>query len=131
MAGVVPNAAEVDIANYAVNKAVPQDAVLRLFKNNVTPGETDTAATYTQATEPGYAAINCPGADWSVSAGDPTTAVCVQKTFTFTAAATIYGYYLVRLTSGVIIAAERFSGAPYILPAEGGEINVTPTLTVA
>lgn len=131
MPAVIPNAAEVLIANYAVNKATPQDLTLFLWTNNITPAETDTTATYTEASGSGYAAISIPSSDWTVTSGDPTTAVCVEKTFTLTGALTVYGYGLKRTTAGTIAMAERFSDGPYVIPAGGGTIKVTPTMTFA
>lgn len=131
MAGVVPNAAEVDALNYILNKDTPEDILLKLFTNNVTPAETDTAAAYTEAAVAGYAAITLGGAAWTVTGGDPTQGEAAAQLFTMTAAGNFYGYFMVRQTSGVIVGAERFSGAPYALPSGGGDISVTPTYTVS
>ncbi len=127
MPGVVPNAAEVVIANFATNKATPTNLNLRLFSSNTTPAETDTAGTYTELAATGYASISAPGSDWTVTGGNPTNAVCVQKTFTMTAAGTVYGYYATWATSGTIAFAERFSDGPYTLPSGGGSVAVTVT----
>ena len=45
-----------------VNKTAPQNLVVRLFRNNITPSDTDVAGTYTEAVFPGYAAITLTGA---------------------------------------------------------------------
>lgn len=131
MPAIIPNAAENLVAQYAVNKATPQDLTLFLWTNNVTPAETDTTASYTEASGSGYAAISIPSSDWTVTSGDPTTAVCVEKTFSFTGAATIYGYGLRRTTAGTIAMVERFSDAPVVIPSGGGTIRITPTMTFA
>jgi hypothetical protein len=129
MAGVVPNAAEVDVANYTLNKSTPQDLLLKLYVSNTTPAETDTAGTFTEATEDGYAAITLNGAAWTVNSGNPTSASTAAQVFDITETGSFYGYFGVRATSGVIAFAERFSGAPFVLPGGGGEITVTPTYT--
>lgn len=49
MALLVPNNGEGDMLSFIVNKSTPENLVLRLFTNNITPAETDTAATYTEA----------------------------------------------------------------------------------
>ncbi len=133
MAGILPNNAEGDLLQYFVNRASPQDLVLKLFKNNVTPAESDTAATYTEADFTGYGAITLTGASWGApSEGDPTTIAYAEQTFTSSADQTvqnIYGYFLVRASSGRIAGAERFSDAPYAISNNGDLIKVTPQIT--
>lgn len=127
---LVPNNGEGDALAYMVNKAAPQDLVLRLFTNNITPAETDVAATYTEATGFGYAAITLTGATWTVTEGAPGNASYPQQTFTFTGAlGNVYGYYLTRVTSGRIAWAERFSDGPYNVVNNGDTIKITPFLS--
>lgn len=131
MALVVPNGAEVVLLSYFVGKiASTEGLTLRLFTNNVTPGETDTAATFTEASGNGYAAIPLTGASWTVTPGAPTSAAYAQQTFTFSGAlGNVYGYYLTRTTTGDIAWAERFSDGPYNIQNNGDQIKVTPTIT--
>jgi hypothetical protein len=133
MALLVPNDGEVDALSYYVNKSAPQDLVLRLFTNNITPAETDTAATYTEASGGGYAAITLTGANWTVTAGNPSTAAYAQQVFTFTGALTgnaqVYGYFLTRAASGKLAHAERFSDGPYAIANNGDQIKITPQIT--
>lgn len=127
MAGVYPNAGE-DLALKAlVNHTAGQDLVLKLYTNNITPAETDTAATYTEATGNGYSAITLTGSSWSISGGSGSYA---QQTFSFTGAlGNVYGYFLVQATSGILVAAERFSGAPLNIANNGDQIKITPTIS--
>lgn len=130
MALVVPNNGEGDAAEYFVNRAAPENLVLRAFESNTTPAETDTAASYTEFTAPGYASITLPGASWGApSEGAPTSIAYAQQTWTLTGAGSAYGYYMTRVTSGRIALAERFTGAPFTIPSGGGTIKVTPTIT--
>lgn len=128
---VCPDAGEVLLANNWLNKVAPQNQTLKLFKNNITPAETDTAAAYTEADFTGYAAIGLTGADWTVTSGAPTSAATAAKTFTQTAVVSqnIYGYFIVQAVSGTIMVAERFSAAPFALANNGDSITVTPTIT--
>lgn len=126
---VVQNNGEGDAAEYFVNKSSPQNLVLRAFTNNITPAETDNAAAYTEDTASGYASITLTGASWSVTEGAPTAASYAQQTWTYTAASTVYGYYMTRSGSGRIALAERFTGAPFSIPGGGGTIKVTPQIT--
>lgn len=126
----LPQNGEGDLLAYAVNKSAPQDLVLRLFTTNVTPGNTDTAATYTEAAGNGYAPITLTGANWTVTEGAPSEAAYPQQVFTFTGAlGNVYGYYLTRATSGKIAWAERFSDGPYNIVNTGDQIKVTPKFT--
>lgn len=127
---ILPQNGEGDLLAYAVNKSAPQDLVLRLFTNNLTPGNTDTAASYTEAAGNGYAPIALTGANWTVIEGTPSEATYPQQTFTFTGAlGDVYGYFLTRATSGKIAWAERFSDGPYNIVNNGDQVKVTPKLT--
>lgn len=132
MALVVPNGGEVIALSYLVGKTASTEGLtLRLFTNNATPGETDTAATYTEATGNGYAAIGLTGSSWSVSAGAPSTASYAQQTFTFSGAlGNVYGYYMTRTTTGDLVYAERFSDGPYAIANNGDQIKITPAITM-
>jgi hypothetical protein len=131
MTMLVPNTGEVDALNYYVNKAAPQDLIYRLFATNITPAETDTAATYTEAAGGGYAALTLTGANWTVTGGAPSSAAYAQQTWTFTGPlttnGTIYGYYATRVTSGVLAHAETF--ASFTPTANGDSLKLTPQIT--
>lgn len=130
---LVPNNGEGDALSYIVNKGTPENLVLRLFKSNTTPGETDTAGTYTEADFTGYAAITLTGASWVVTEGAPGSAAYAQQTFTSSAGAqsqSVYGYYLTRASSGRIAWAERFADGPYTIVNNGDQIKITPTITL-
>jgi hypothetical protein len=131
MALLVPNNGEKIILEYLVNKVTAQeDLVLRLFTSNTTPGETDTASTYTEATGNGYSAITLTGASWTVSGTAPTEASYAEQTFTFTGAlGNVYGYYMTRASTGDIVLAERFTTAPFNIQNNGDQIKITPKIT--
>jgi hypothetical protein len=46
-----------------------------------------------------------------------------------TGAGDAYGYYMTRATSGRIALSERFTTAPFSIPAGGGTIKITPQIT--
>lgn len=132
MALLVPNTGEVIALQYLVNKAAPENLVLHLYKNNITPAEADVAGTYTEATFTGYTAITLTGASWTVTGGAPSSASYAQQTFSSSAGSQnqdIYGYYLTRLGSADLVYAERFSDGPYNIANNGDAIRVTPTIT--
>jgi len=130
MALLVPNAAEDVMLQNILNKTAPQDGRLKLYTNNITPAETDTEASYTEAAGFGYADILFSPASWTITPGAPTSAAYPQQTWTFTGAlGNVYGYYVVQTTSGKILFAERFSTGPFNIVNNGDQIKVTPQFT--
>lgn len=133
MALVLTNNGEGDALAAIVGKAAAENLVLHLYTNDVTPGETDTTASYTEATFTGYAAITLTAANWVVTEGAPSNAAYPQQTFTSSADQTsqaVYGYYLTRVTSGRIAWAERFPSGPYVIANNGDNIKVTLNFTL-
>lgn len=113
------------------NNAFPtsKDLTIKLFKNDVTPADTNVAGTYTEASGGGYASKTLTNGSWTVTpSNDPSVATYAQQTWTFTGAltggATVYGYYVVN-ADGVLIWAERL-GTAYIPAANGDELKITP-----
>lgn len=128
---LVPNAGEVAMANFIFNKAAQENFTLRAYTNNITPAETDTTATYTEAAGNGYAAIALIAANWTVTGGNPTTVAAPQQTWTFTGnLGNVYGYYFNGTTSTTLMWAERFSDGPYNIFNNGDQIKLTPQLTL-
>lgn len=128
MALLVPNEGEVQILNVALGKSTAENLTLKLFSNNYTPTETDTAASYTEVTGNGYAAQTVTAANWTVASGNPSTATAAAKTFSFTGAAgNVYGYYLVGATSAKVYWAERFTTGPIVIQNNGDQIIITLT----
>lgn len=131
MALFIPQASEVTLLQHIVNKLAPTDPVLRLFTNNVTPGEADTAATYTEASGFGYAAVTCAGSSWTTTAATPSTASFAQQTFTFTGAlGNVYGYFFTKTTSGLLLWVERFVDGPYGIANNGDAVKLSANFTL-
>ena len=133
MSLLLPNNGEGDALTAIVGKAAAENLKLRLYQNNITPAETDTAATYTVATFTGYADITLTAASWTITEGAPSDASYAQQTFTSSADQTsqsIYGYYFTRVTSGRIAWAERFPAGPYPVANNGDTVKVTPKFTL-
>lgn len=105
---------------------------IRLFKNNTTPGDGDTAASYTEADFNGYSSQAAAG--WSAASGDGVGRAFTQATqlvFTKAAGGTtnlIYGYYAVD-GGGNLLWAERDPNAPIPMVSTGDEYKVTPRFT--
>ena len=114
-----------------VNKTLAQNIVLKLYSNNITPSDTDTAVTYTEATFPGYVAITLAGASWNAAVAG-TIAYSAQQTFTRSSTGVtenIYGYYCVQLTSGILLYSERDAAAPFAVTNLNDAIKITPTIS--
>lgn len=132
MALVLVDQGENLVLEMIVNKTAAQSLVLKLFKSNSTPGETDTEATYTEADFTGYSSKALTGASWGAASGG-SIAYALQ-TFTSTAGSqnqAVYGYYIIQTTSGKLVWSERFTDGPYTIVNNGDEIKVTPTITAA
>lgn len=129
---LVPNEGEVVALEAFVNKTAATDPILKLFKSNTTPAETDTAATYTEADFTGYSAITLTGSSWNAAtSGAPSYIDYAQQTFTCSGAGStdIYGYYIVGTTNGKLLWAERDASAPFTVTTSGDTVKVTPKIT--
>ncbi len=134
MSIVIANSGDQLIAQYLCNKATPENLVLHLYTNNVTPAKNSNVATFTEASGSGYSAITLTAANWTVTegTGNGTTATtCTQpvQVFTLTGALSAYGYFVTGATSNALYFAELFSSGPYTTPSGGGTIQITPTVT--
>lgn len=140
MSLIVPNTAELLMLKYIVNQlkadgTASGDAggnrVIKLYTNNLTPSEATVIGNIDEATQAGYTAVTLVGSDWTVATNslNVSTAQYSAQTFTFTTAVTCYGYFVTD-TSNRLLWLERFSTAPFALPSPGGEIAITPTLTL-
>lgn len=131
---LVPNVGEGRMLAHILNKVAPENQLLKLFKNNITPAETDTHTTYTAADFTGYGDASLTGANWSITEGDPTFAAYAQQTFTSSAGSQnqpVYGYFVTQATSGILLWAERFTDGPYTIVNNGDAIKVTPRLELS
>ena len=126
----VPSAGEIAMLKDALGKTSPSTLTLKLFVNDVVPGDADTAATYTEMSTLGYASKSLATATWAVAAnGSVAQATYTAQTWTFTAGAavTVYGYYVVGADT-IIRWAERFD-APFSAQYTNDTITVTPQFT--
>ena len=112
--GLVPNVGEAKMLEHVLSLASPENLVLHLYKNDVTPTSTMTLADYTEATFTGYAAVTLSSANWTVTAGGQTSAEYnsgVAFTCSGTTNESIYGFYLTTANSSTLMWSERFDGA--------------------
>lgn len=132
MAGLVtPTVGENEDLGRILNKVTPDDVMIHLYTNNLTPAEADVIGDYDTITAAEHAAAGpktLAGASWTISEG---TASFVQQTFTFAGAEPeVYGYVVTNNAGTIVMWAEEFSDGSYAIPAGGGTIKITPTITL-
>lgn len=132
MPGLVPDEGEREFLRKCFK--VDEDVYLRLFKNNITPSEGDSVATYIEATFTGYSQKTLAKASWGTPATvGGTSSITYGSAQTWTSsdptAQAIYGYYIVGVTSGILLFAERFGTARNI--NNGETITFTPRVEAA
>ena len=130
MALNVPTVGSNVILEVIVNKTAAQNLVAKLYINNITPADTDTAGTYTEAGFPGYSAITLTGASWNAASSE-SISYGSQQTWTCSGASTddVYGYFIIQTTSGILMWSERDASAPFAVRVNGDAVKLTPTIT--
>lgn len=131
MAAIAPNQAEVRCLERELGTSLD----LILFVNDVTPDEDTTAAGLTEPSGGGYTAktIAAWPTGWTITAGDPTTAVAAIQIWDLVSATipTVYGWALVeRGTPDRIVRIERFASPRSVASLPGGRIAIQPRVTV-
>lgn len=133
MSLVVPKISRQTMLRLLTNNQAPENWVIHLFVNNITPGLNDTVGSYTEAAGGGYTSFTLAGASWAFSndGSDNGLATFANQVWTFTGAltgaATVYGYYVTRLTTGDLLFAENKFG---IAPILGTVLTLSPLFTL-
>lgn len=139
---VIPHEGEIQLEKDLLAGGSLENWTLKLFQNNITPSETDSSATYTEATFTGYSAVtltrSLSGSTWSTPSGTGSVleSGCAKSTYgasaqswSATSAQTIYGYYILGATSGKVVAAEKFASSVSLI--NPSTITVQPSLELA
>lgn len=115
MALLIPDVGEVVLLNSMLRTTTPEAQTLKLYKNDISPAEGDTAGTYTESTLGSYAAAALTRNSWgaaATNAGVTSTSYAAQL-FSFTSGTeVIVGYYVVGTTSAILLWAERIYPTP-------------------
>jgi hypothetical protein len=127
---IVPNAREVAI----MTEFLTPSLTLKLYSNDVTPDGTKVAGDFTEVSGGGYTSFPLTFANWTIVGGAPTVCTYPIQGWGFTgptsAPGTIYGYFITRVSDGVLMYAERFPGGTVpFTPENGSIIRVTPKIT--
>lgn len=134
MSLVCPDVGEVELLDKMLKDAlsVDEDYTLKLFKTNVTPAESDTAGSYTVADFTNYVNKTLTRTGWAgaSTAGGTTSTTFAQQSWTCGASGnTVYGYWVIGVTSTVVLWAEAFATARVL--ASGDTLNLTPRMELA
>jgi len=132
MALLVPDAGEANMLDELLKNTTPEAQKLKLYKNDISPAEGDTAATYVAADISGYAEIALTRGTWGAAStsGGTTTSTYPQQTFNFTGTGVIVGYYVVKATAGTILWAERIFSTPGQTFNNGDSLKLTAKLVL-
>jgi hypothetical protein len=131
MALMVPNVGEVE---FLTRSFTYEGSKLKLYTNNYTCTETSVIGSFTECVVAGYAhktlTGTVSGGTWVISTASLiTTASYAEQEFLPTTAVSCYGYMVTNSAGTVLLFAEQFTGAPYVIPAGGGSIKVTVNFT--
>lgn len=129
-----PDVGEVVLLRRILYEA-PTDLTLKLYRTDVTPAESDTAGSYTEANFTDYVAktltASQSGGTWSApsTSTGTTSASYAQQSWTCGASGnTIYGYFLVN-SGGTLVIAEKFAAARTLVSSD--ELRLTPRIELA
>jgi len=149
MPGIVPNEGEVRLLTELLDGATARENwLLKLYKTNVTPSETDTSASYTECDFTNYTSKTLTrtiaAGTWGTPAsGAPTNAwsseaAVAESTYNSgtpqqwtcgLTGNTVYGYFYQGASSGKVVLAEQFA-TPRTL-ANGDTLSLTPRFGAA
>ena len=129
---IVPNVGKIKLAELLVSEGAVLFDLVKLFRNNHTPGPLTTLADLTEANFSNYAAQALANPVVAAALDATNRAVITWDNLTFTkngvTSNDIFGYWVVD-DAGNLLWAERFSVAPIALTVDGQFIVFTPTLT--
>lgn len=110
-----------------------ENLTLKLFKNNITPADGDSSATYTVADFTGYSdktlTSSQSGSTWAVptaSGGKGTSTYGTTQTWTATSDQTIYGWYALFASSGKVAGAQAFGAGKPLTGANSDQLSIIP-----
>ncbi len=131
MSIIVPNVGELKLAMWAIkDTTTPENLVLKIYSNDYTPVATSIASNFTEATFTGYSSKTLTRSSWSdaiTDAAGKASMSYAEQSWSVSSSQTVYGYYVVGATSGVLIWAERFDGPR---PLNNGDtIRIVPKIT--
>ena len=132
--GLVPNVGEKKMLEIVAGLSTPQNLVLHLFKNDITPASTMVLADYTEATFTGYAPVTLSSANWTIAEAYQATATYSSSGVTFACSGTtnekVYGFYLSEANTSELMWSERFKGSDLSGPVHYWKLEETSSTRV-
>jgi hypothetical protein len=127
----VPRSSDVLMLQHALNVEPAEDLEVRLFVNNMRPGDGDARALYVEADFEGYTPHRLAAQLWRFTSGQ--LAMAVYDELTWRCARTrepqpVYGYFVVGSRTRLLRWAERFEDGPYVMANLGDMVELTPTV---
>ncbi len=135
MALLVPDVGEVELLKRLLYPSSGENGTLKLYKTNVTPAESDTAGSYTEADFTGYVSKTLTstqsGSTWAVpTTGGGTTSSTygggTPLSWSPLSTQTVYGYIVVGASSTTLWWAELFATSKNL--SSGDTLNLTPKM---
>ena len=129
---IVPDIAELELLDILV-LSWGDTLVLKLYRNDLTPGPATELGDFNDANYSGYAAQE--PENWTAPVDDGTgRAISEADTLTFThngggVANNVYGYYVVN-AGGDLLWCERFGTAPLVMASAADSFTLRPKLTL-
>jgi len=134
MALILPTVGENKALEFMLGKSAPGDQTLKLYVGDTPIVDATVAGDFTEMSTMGYAAKTLTKASWSSAAQTGGVAQCTyaEQTWTFTGGTlvSVYGYFVVDSTTGILLWAERFTTSKDIVN-NGDIIKITPKITLS
>jgi len=122
---VVPNEAEIRLLEYMLNITAPDDPVLWLYSNNITPDENSVIGTFTPIAGTN---ITLDPTKWVITTVEGAAAgEYPTQVYTLTNEI-IYGYYVANSANDKLLWAQRCFFAPVTISGTG-DFSVTPRIS--
>lgn len=114
---------------FGVTGFTAEDYTAKLFSNNATVSDTTAVGGLTEASFSGYAAVSVPRSTLVAALSGNTSyllsSVVPQYTNTSGGSTNVYGWYLVGVTSGLLVCSQNFTSPPLAIPA-GQTVTLYP-----
>ena len=111
----------------------PSALTIKLFVNDITPGDADTSASFIEMQTNGYVSKPIPIVSWGVTqvagVGEATAAAITWTFLAGNGPVSIFGYYVVGV-DGIVRWAERFSSS-FAAEFLNDSITITPKFTLS
>lgn len=117
---------------FMLQQIVAAGLKLHIFTNNITPSDSTTLGSLTEAAWTGYAAQTLVAGNWVSLGVNLHVGTIVYPTCTFSntsgSPVTAYGFYITDTTNTNLVAVGLFDGSPVTIAATIGTYSFIPTI---